>query len=179
MVLAPLAEAPVSITAHILVTAISRDTLLVTGRGVTAQEAVTNLHEAIAAVKAQPQPLSLVDKIAPLLAISLKDACEYGHAHDLARIINAATIVLRGTIEQHDSAPASASVRSSTHANLWHTCIDNVCSCPDWGRHKHQGQDTYVCQHLLAVQWWRSMQEHSPSEQQGEGCNQSRKVNLC
>lgn len=164
----PLAEAPVSITAHILVPAISKDPLLVTGRGATAREAAMNLRQAIAAVREMPQPARLSDnaspiaRLAPLIAARLQRDLEWEEPtpSSLERTIKAAAIVLSDGVKWDEHTLDAIAVRSMGKNDLWYTCIGTSCSCPDWANHKTQDPDIiYFCKHMIAALWWRQVRE--------------------
>ena len=157
-----LAEAPVSITAHIRVPSISKDHLLVTGRGATADVAVANLHAAITAVQAPPHvaslPTPLAQSVGALVVEALTDRQNANFA-GVARIAYAATLVLYGHIRPHQAMPDAYFVQDQCGLAAMAHLVTNTrfqacCDCRDWNTLRKEGFD---CEHIIAVQWWQKL----------------------
>lgn len=151
-----LPDAPISITAHIRVPHISKDALLITGRGDTADEAVANLHAAIAAVRAPAPPLAPAPSREQALAVLMADALSNAiNRADVEGIACAAAYTMRGRIAWHHSVPDACAVRGLyPDDNVYHIVTERTCTCVAWADRQDKG---FLCAHMIGVQWWRQL----------------------
>lgn len=145
-------EAPCSMTARLLVPAISRDAILVTGRGLTGAEAARNLQESCAALQEAPAPTpppSREQRLSALLTKGLVCAASKGDLDLVTRLSKAAYLVLTDAVEPGNTA-GQLVVRSETHPETWYEITGKMCTCPDWERAAKKNEPR-PCNHVLAV----------------------------
>lgn len=160
-----LPEAACSMTARVLVKAVSCESILITGRGVNGPEAARNLLESCAALKAQadaPPPLaSRTQRLSLLLACGLEKAQAQGNTPRIERLLKACALVLAGCVLLADSE--NAEVRSQTEAmTTVYQVRGQMCTCQDAARHAEE--PTHWCKHSLSVLLVRKLDEQERQE---------------
>ena len=151
-------EAPCSMTARLLVPSLSREAILVTGRGHTGAEAARALREGCAALQEEPMPPlppSRQERLSVLLTKGLVCAASKGDCDLVTRLSKAAYLVLTGAAEPTDS-PAVLAVRSQSVPSHWYEVSDHQCTCPDWERAAKKGEPR-PCKHVLAAQLYKRL----------------------
>lgn len=150
---ATLPEAPCSMTARVLVRAVSCESILITGRGQTGPEAARNLLESCAALKTQaaaPPPLaSRTQRLSLLLAYGLEKAVGKEDWKLVERLTKAAALVLAGRVV--DMGDNTAEVRSQTEPETTtYQVVGHRCTCQDAKKHQ-AAEQAYYCKHSCAA----------------------------
>ena len=124
----------------------------VTGRGATADEAVSHLREAVQALQTPPAPPTRTAQMAALLAKGIDCAVRTGDMKLVERLSKAAALVLSDAVQPSDS-PTVRTVASQTASQHWHdvTVETLACTCVDYYRRHQEGDEKYLCKHGLAV----------------------------
>ena len=123
----------------------------VTGRGYTPAEAVSNLHETLAALRPLPSTPPIAAQIATLLACGLGKATAAQDWPLVERLSKAAALVLADACELGDR-PGLVCVRSQANPETWYEVESGHCSCPDGLRHQER-----ACKHRLAAAMWQRL----------------------
>lgn len=148
-----LPEAPCSMTARILVKAVSCEPILITGRGQTGPEAAHNLLESVTALQTQanaPPPLaSRTQRLSLLLACGLEKAVAKGDWKLVERLTKAAALVLAARVVQHGAG--AYQVRSQTEPeSTVYEIHGQACTCQD-SRKPAEDTPPHRCKHVLSV----------------------------
>lgn len=156
-----LPEAPCSVNGFFKVAGYDRE-FQATGRGLTALEAATNLHETIAATRhalAPAAPPTRTERLAALMAIRLE---QIGAIEDLSarqkaleRMTRVSALVLADAV-QAGEMPGTYTVASLTSEAVYQV-VGKTCTCKDYGKHASD-EHTYCCKHVGALKLFRRLE---------------------
>ncbi|HEY5865106.1 MAG TPA: SWIM zinc finger family protein [Candidatus Tectomicrobia bacterium] len=123
-----------------------------TGRGLTADEAASNLRETVMATKKAleaPPVVSMEARLGALITCGMQRATKKGDWALVEKLANAAAIVLSGAVEPGEREGLTA-VRSQKNPETWYSVEENTCTCPAWEHAVRKGEKQ-PCKHVLAA----------------------------